>query len=82
MIDGVVWKLRDPKVSQALRVNVDAPPMLSGTPAMQRAGRLTRTSMALVAASVVFVVLALVDQVRYVLTSQSVISRGLKRARR
>jgi hypothetical protein len=79
ILDGVVWKLRDPKVSQAL-VNVDTP-LPQGTPAAHRAPRPQRTRIALVAASALLVALALVDQFRYVLTSQSVDISALETAR-
>jgi hypothetical protein len=80
ILDGVVWKLRDPKVSQAL-VGSDAPSPSSGASAEHGAPRGTRRRLALVAASVVLVAFALVDQVRYLLTSQNVDVAALETAR-
>jgi Tfp pilus assembly protein PilF len=77
ILDGVVWKLRDPKVSQAL-VQVESPaPALD----LQPAPRPKRARYVLAAAGVAVVALALVDQVRYAMTSPGADIAALERAR-
>jgi tetratricopeptide (TPR) repeat protein len=80
LLDGVVWKLRDPKVSQAL-VSVDTPrrPSSSWGP-IERASP-PRRRVVLVGASVALVGLALIDQFRYVLVTQPVDAASLEIAR-
>jgi hypothetical protein len=80
ILDGVVWKLRDPKVSQAL-VSVDAPFTSSDASAAHGAPRRAPMRIALATASVVLVAFALVDQFRYLLTSQNVNVAALETAR-
>ncbi len=65
MIDGVVWKLRDPRVSQALTTDVAADATARGT--ASGFGR----RIAIGAAAIVLIALAAVDQWRYRLALRS-----------
>jgi tetratricopeptide (TPR) repeat protein len=80
VLDGVVWKLRNPRVSHAL-VSLDSPAMQPTLAQARPPAHSTRRRVMLVAAAVALVALALVDQVRYVLTSQSVDAAALEVAR-
>jgi hypothetical protein len=66
MLDGVVWKLRDPRVSRALTSTAEGP----DAPSMKPAAPVWRNA---IAATVVVALLALagVDQWRYRLTTQT-----------
>jgi tetratricopeptide (TPR) repeat protein len=71
LLDGVVWKLRDPKVSQAL-VSGDGESVVARRAAAACASvRSTPRRVAIAAASAGLIALAAVDQVRYFLASQS-----------
>jgi tetratricopeptide (TPR) repeat protein len=79
VLDGVVWKLRNPKVSQTL-VNVDGQAV--STQVVERRGsHVTPRRVAIVAASMGLMALAAVDQVRYFLTSQTSDAAALETAR-
>ncbi len=80
VLDGVVWKLRDPRVSQALVNAEDGPRVASSRPSFTWGGGGRR--LVLVTASVALIGLALVDQFRYALVSiQRVDAASLEIAR-
>jgi hypothetical protein len=79
VLDGVVWKLRDPKVSQTL-VSIDGQAVASGRTSRSAAVWGPRR-VALITASIGLIALATVDQVRYFLSSQTTDPAALETAR-
>jgi len=81
VLDGVVWKLRDVRVSQAL-VSTEDGPRIPGSPTPSVALVSGRRRLVLVTASVALIGLALVDQFRYALVAgQRVDAASLEIAR-